>query len=168
MNMMQKREAPAKSAAIRSDIAVREAVPRDAEVLAALLAQMDDEPSETEGFNAALTRQIMADMESYPDFKAYLALDEAGVPVGTFSLMVFCSLSHRGSRQALLDAVVVLRDRRGEGIGEAMLQRALHIAAGSGCYKLSLSSNIKRKEAHRFYERLGFNQHGVSFSIELA
>ncbi|HEV2611376.1 MAG TPA: GNAT family N-acetyltransferase [Noviherbaspirillum sp.] len=168
MNMTQSRDAMTERAGVRSDIAVREAVPGDAEALAVLLAQMDDEPSETEGFNAALTRQIMADMESYPDFKAYLALDEAGVPVGTFSLMVFCSLSHHGSRQALLDAVVVSRERRGEGVGEAMLQRALHIAAGSGCYKLSLSSNIKRKDAHRFYERLGFSQHGVSFGIELA
>jgi GNAT superfamily N-acetyltransferase len=168
MNMTRNREAVAQMNDVRTDIAVREAVPGDAEVLAGLLAQMDDEPSETEGFSAALTRQIMADMRSYPDFKAYLALDEAGVPAGTFSLMVFCSLSHRGSRQALLDAVVVCRERRGQGIGEAMLQRALHIAAGSGCYKLSLSSNIKRKDAHRFYERLGFSQHGVSLSIELA
>ncbi|WP_334189381.1 GNAT family N-acetyltransferase [Noviherbaspirillum sp.] len=168
MNMRRHTEGVAESTGVRSDIAVREAVAGDAEVLARLLAQMDDEPSETDGFNAALTRQIMADMKSYPDFKAYLALDEAGVPVGTFSLMVFCSLSHRGSRQALLDAVVVCRERRGQGVGEAMLQRALHIAAGSGCYKLSLSSNIKRKDAHRFYERLGFSQHGVSLSIELA
>ena|SRR6478672_369169 len=155
------------SAGVRSDIAVREAVPGDAEVLGALLAEMDDDASEAEGFNASLTRQIMTDMATYPDFKAYLALDEKGTAVGTFSLMVFCSLSHLGTRQALLDAVVVTRHQRGQGVGEAMLQRALHIASASGCYKLSLSSNIKREAAHRFYERLGFAQHGVSFSVYL-
>jgi hypothetical protein len=32
---------------------------------------------------------------------------------------------------------------------------------------MSLSSNLKRGHAHRFYERIGFAQHGISFSILL-
>ena len=30
-----------------------------------------------------------------------------------------------------------------------------------------LSSNLKRERAHRFYEKLGFTQHGVSFEVGL-
>jgi GNAT superfamily N-acetyltransferase len=147
------------------DIVVREVVADDAEVLAALMLEMDDEPKRVP--DGAQMREVMADMAAYPDFRAYLALDRTGAPVGTFSLMIFRSPSHQGARQAMLDAVVVARSHRGQGVGGAMLRQALHIAAASGCYKMTLSSNLKRVDAHRFYEDLGFRQHGISFSIPL-
>lgn len=146
-------------------IVVREAGPDDADTLAALMAEMDDEADAR--VDAGHMRKIMANMAAYPDFRAYLALSDTGTPVGTFTLMVFSSPSHGGARQAMLDAVVVTRSRRGQGVGGAMLQHALNIAAASGCYKMTLSSNLKRVDAHRFYEDLGFRQHGISFSIPL-
>jgi GNAT superfamily N-acetyltransferase len=148
-------------------VTIRRAVPGDAEVLAALLSEMDGEQDASHRFSPTLATKIMETMERYPEFHAYLALDEHGVPVGTFSLMVFSSLSHGGSRQAMLDAVVVTHSQRGRGVGEAMLKQALNLAAASGCYKMSLSSNLKRADAHRFYERLGFSQHGISFNLSL-
>jgi GNAT superfamily N-acetyltransferase len=148
-----------------ADVTVREANPHDANQLAALLAEMDDEPERR--MDAEHMRKIMAEMASYPDFRVYLALDSAGAAVGTFSLMAFISPSHGGARQAMLDAVVVTRSRRGQGVGRTMLQHALNIAAAAGCYKMTLSSNLKRVDAHRFYEDIGFRQHGISFSIPL-
>jgi GNAT superfamily N-acetyltransferase len=147
------------------EISIREASPHDADTLVALLAEMDDEPERR--MDAAHMREIMADMAAYPDFRAYLALDDSGAAVGTFTLMVFTSPSHDGARQAMLDSVVVTRSRRGQGVGRAMLRHALNMAAASGCYKMTLSSNLKRVDAHRFYEDLGFRQHGISFGIPL-
>lgn len=149
-------------------ITVREAGTEDAEVLARLQAEMDDRTLVGDAYEVAAMREVLLDMAAYPFFKAYLVQDANGEVVGTFSLLVFGSPSHQGTRQALLDAVVVTRSRRGEGIGEAMLNEALRIASDAGCYKMMLSSNLKRMDAHRFYERLGFSQHGVGFSILLS
>ena len=38
--------------------------------------------------------------------------------------------------------------------------------SAAGCYKMALSSNLKREAAHRFYDSLGFGRHGYSFLIE--
>jgi GNAT superfamily N-acetyltransferase len=46
-----------------------------------------------------------------------------------------------------------------------MMDEAAAIARGKGCYKLILSSNLKREAAHAFYESLGFERHGYSFRI---
>ncbi len=35
----------------------------------------------------------------------------------------------------------------------------------AGCYKMSLSSNLKRAQAHAFYESIGFEKHGYSFWV---
>lgn len=149
------------------NIELREAILADADTLAALLSEMDgDGPRHAPDFDGKHMREILADMAAYPDFRAYLAFDQ-DEPVGSFSLMIFSSPSHQGMRQATLDAVVVTRSRRGAGIGEAMIRRALQIAAAAGCYKMALSSDLKRADAHHFYESIGFRQHGISFCMPL-
>ena len=148
-------------------IEIRLAIDADLPHLVRLMAEMDDADVDPRDEGAAaMIRATMATMTRYPDFKIYVLL-EAGLPVASFSLMIFCSPSHNGALQALLDAVVVQRDRRSAGLGAIMLEHAMHRAAAAGCYKLMLSSNIRRTNAHRFYEGFGFSQHGISFSIDV-
>jgi hypothetical protein len=35
------------------------------------------------------------------------------------------------------------------------------------CYKMTLSSRLKREAAHRFYESLGFRKYEFSYRVEL-
>jgi GNAT superfamily N-acetyltransferase len=149
------------------EIELRIATQDDAALLAALQAEMDDgDPAAITDVDAAAMRNALAAMAGYPNFQAYI-VHEDGQPVASFTLMVFASPSQGGQPQALLDAVVVSRSYRGRGIGEAMVREALLMASQAGCYKLILSSNLKRRDAHRFYEQLGFRQHGISYGMQL-
>jgi GNAT superfamily N-acetyltransferase len=47
------------------------------------------------------------------------------------------------------------------------MESALNYAKEKGCYKMSLSSNLRREKAHQFYESLGFKKHGFSFLMDL-
>ena len=76
-------------------------------------------------------------------------------------------LAHHGAPSAVVESVCVDQSLRGRGIGRAMMVFALEQAAGRGCYKLTLSSNLRREDAHAFYRSLGFEQHGISFRTEL-
>ncbi|MDY7021555.1 MAG: hypothetical protein SWJ54_09355 [Cyanobacteriota bacterium] len=49
-----------------------------------------------------------------------------------------------------------------------MIRAALKLSAEAGCYKVTLSSNLHRDHAHKFYESLGFQQHGAEGSIRQA
>ena len=152
---------------MNSNIDIRVALAKDAAVLADLLAEMDDAPAQSDPvFGAEQMREVLADMAAHADFRAYLMLED-GRAIGSFSLMIFRSPAHCGSRQALLDAVVVARAQRGRGLGKIMITHALQLASAAGSYKMSLSSSQKRTAAHRFYESLGFTQHGISFSLPL-
>jgi GNAT superfamily N-acetyltransferase len=142
-------------------LAIRPAIDEDLPLITRLLAEMDGAAPLPPARAAAIFRE----MARYPFHRCYLAFD-GDEPVGTFSLVVFPTLVHDGKREALVDGVVVTAARRGEGIGAAMMREAMRLAAEAGCYKLALSSNAKRADAHRFYEALGFTRHGVSFSID--
>ena len=62
----------------------------------------------------------------------------------------------RGGLCAEIESVHVHPDHRGTGVGGALLRDAIDRARGLGCYRVQLTSNVARPDAHRFYERLGF------------
>ena len=57
-----------------------------------------------------------------------------------------------------IGGLVVDQDRRGNGIGKALMQKVEHWAKTIGLLEIRLRSNIIRTEAHMFYEKLGFKK----------
>lgn len=94
-----------------------------------------------------------------------LAEDPDGQPVATLVLYILPLLAHGCAPEAVVESVVVHPAVQGGGIGRALLHEAMRRAAGAGCYKLVLSSNLRRTGAHSFYDRLGFERHGISFVV---
>jgi len=77
------------------------------------------------------------------------------------------NLGHRGTSSAIVEVLVVHHDWRGMGMGKKMMDFAVRECRKRKCYKISLSSNLQREIAHRFYESLGFKRHGYSCYIDL-
>jgi GNAT superfamily N-acetyltransferase len=105
-------------------------------------------------------------MQSYPNYKVYIAENEEEI-IGTFALLIMDNLAHQGTPSGVVEDVAVRTDLQGQGIGKKMMEFALEKCREAGCYKMSLSSNLRRKEAHAFYESLGFEKHGFSFLMEI-
>ena len=142
-------------------IALRRAVADDLPVVMALLAELapDEAPLPPER-----AREIFARIQAMPRMAVWLC-ERDGAVVGTYSMLVMENLGHRGAPLAIVECVVVTAAARGGRLGEAMMRHAMARAAEAGCYKLALSSNNRRVDAHRFYRRLGFAPHGLSFAI---
>jgi GNAT superfamily N-acetyltransferase len=90
-----------------------------------------------------------------------------GEVVGTFQLSVIPHLSHVGRPVAQLESVHVAGARRSRGIGAQMVRWAIDEARRQGCHRLQLTSDRRRVEAHRFYERLGFLATHEGFKLKL-
>ena len=85
-----------------------------------------------------------------------VAENDAGEIIGTFQLSFIQYLTHQGSIRAQIESVRVREDQRGKGIGEKMIQWAINRAKEKGAHLLQLTSDKKRPDAIRFYEKLGF------------
>jgi GNAT superfamily N-acetyltransferase len=108
---------------------------------------------------------ILEKMSKYPDYHLYIAKFEGEI-IGSFALLIMDNLAHFGSPSAIVEDVVVSDKYQNNGIGKIMMEFAMEKAKAKGCYKMVLSSNLKRLDAHRFYENLGFEKHGFSFVVE--
>ena len=61
----------------------------------------------------------------------------------------------------------VRADLRGQGVGAALFTWAVEEARRRGCGLVQLTTDTRRPEAHRFYERLGFTASHVGFKLQL-
>lgn len=144
-------------------IAIREITEIDLPYILGLYAQPEMDNGKVLSIEDAKT--IFNRMQKYPDYKVYVA-ELNNTIIGTFALLIMDNLAHCGTSSGIVEDVAVDENCHGKGIGKYMMQYAMQICREKGCYKLVLSSNIKRKNAHQFYESLGFKQHGISFSID--
>jgi GNAT superfamily N-acetyltransferase len=70
-------------------------------------------------------------------------------PWEPFALLIMDNLVHHGSPSGIVEGVAVDPEFQGQGIGRQMMQVAMAQCQAAGCYKLSLSTNLRRKDAHR-------------------
>jgi ribosomal protein S18 acetylase RimI-like enzyme len=57
---------------------------------------------------------------------------------------------------ALIEDVVVDEAARGQGVGQALILRAVELAADAGARSVELTSRPSRVAANRLYQSLGF------------
>ena len=145
---------------------VRLAVEADLPRLVELLAQLAPDNPDREDTSSPLPYGYHLVFRQMMDARQQLFVaDIRGKVVGTLVLVVVPNLSHQGTPYAIIENVVVDENQRSKGIGEALIRRAVDEARVAGCYKVSLTSNKRRLDAHRFYERLGFERSHEAFRI---
>jgi len=100
------------------------------------------------------------------DNQLFVATDGDAV-VGTFQLTFIPNLTGRGALRVKVESVKVSAARRSQGIGARMMAHAETVARARGARLLELTSNGKRTDAHRFYERIGYDQSHKGFKKAL-
>lgn len=140
----------------------REASKADLQDILRLHAQPEMDDGQV--LSVAEAERVLDRMARYPDYRLYVAIRGDHI-LGTFALLIMDNLGHQGAPSGVIEDVVVDPQCQGQGIGKAMMQYALGLCGEKRCYKVALSSNLKRERAHAFYESLGFERHGYSFKV---
>lgn len=106
------------------------------------------------------------EIEEDPNNELIIAESEDGI-VGTFQLTYTPSLSFQGSKRCTVESVRVDAKLRGQGIGREMMSWAIDRAKEKGCVSIQLTTNSERKDAHRFYAKLGFKNTHMGMKLSL-
>lgn len=152
--------------AIKDDVVVRVAQRRDVPEMVTLLRE------------GSLTPEAYADTDLDRVYEAWdeimldpnaeiLVLDLDGRVVGVAQLNYMRHLSRGGLRRCLVENVFIAGSFRGQGLGAVLMESCLDMARARGCGLIQLISNKARTDAHRFYQRLGFEASHVGMKLYL-
>lgn len=115
------------------------------------VGKREDLPDALPPIYAETFRKIVSDPNAY-----LMVAELDGVVVGTFHLTLITYLAAKGREDAQIEAVHVAEKLRGQQIGTQMMKWAIDFARARNCRRLQLTTDKRRADSHRFYERLGF------------
>jgi len=141
------------------DLTIRPVEAKDGEALANLMTQLGYETRASEMQMRMET--ILAD-KHYATFVAVSGRKVCGM-IGTFA----CYTYEHNNPSARILALVVSDEMRGRGVGHALIAAAEKDLAQKNIRRVAVNTHFERKEAHEFYEKLGYKKNGFRFVKEL-
>lgn len=146
-----------------TEVIIRRARLEDVDDIVAMLA---DDPLGVKRERPGDPRYAEAFAALDTDPRQLLAVAEVdGEVVGTLQLTFIPGLSRVGTTRALIESVRVRSDQRGGGLGKRMIEWSIEAAKQAGCGLIQLTTDASRADAHRFYERLGFQATHVGMKL---
>ena len=144
---------------------IRLATEADIPCIIELYQELNTTPYQTRHDRSPSTeecRRVFAEISAFPRHELVVA-EESGNVIGTLVLLIVPNLSHGALPWALVENMVVTHRYRHRGVGKMLMDFVLKRARNAGCYKTTLSSNKKRRSAHRFYRSVGFESSAIGF-----
>ncbi|MDL4842356.1 GNAT family N-acetyltransferase [Aquibacillus rhizosphaerae] len=152
-----------------TEIKFRIATEKDLDYIVTLLAD-DDLGSKRENNDYPLPNSYIKAFEaitSDPNNELVVACDGNQV-VGVQQITFTPYITYQGGWRATIEGVRTSASVRGKGVGTKLIKWAIQRAAERGCHLVQLTTDKKRSEALRFYERLGFiaTHEGLKLKIQ--
>ena len=146
---------PGGAASAHPRLAVRRAGPRDAERIGELLHDFNSEFGEETPGPEALARRIRQLLEAEE-----VAVLVAGLPAQGLAVLRFRPSLWKDALDCYLEELYVVPDRRGQGIGQTLMEASIEFARAQGAVDMHLATSEDDVAARALYERLGFNNRG--------
>lgn len=139
--------------------------------LPAIVALLDDDDLSRGREDASLPldsryEQAFFEIAGDPNQRLIVA-EREGEILGTMQLSFLPGIAFRGGWRGQIEAVRIARAARGSGLGTQMIEWAVEQCRARGCRFAQLTSKLDRVDAHRFYERMGWQRSHAGFKLQL-
>ncbi|WP_430967959.1 GNAT family N-acetyltransferase [Spongiimicrobium sp. 2-473A-2-J] len=107
-------------------------------------------------------------IDADPNQELVVMENEGQQIIGTLQLSLIPYLTYQGGIRAQIEAVRVHEDHRGKGIGQKLFEWAIARAKERRAHVVQLTTDKKRPEALKFYEKLGFKASHEGMKLHLS
>lgn len=138
-------------------ITIKQIEPQDLPALNQLYHELMGTPPNEQHMNAQQMQKTFQQMKKQGQYYVLGAYDQDKL-VGSVMGVECMDLMGSCEPFMVVENVIVSERVRRQGVGQKLMLKIEHIAKDLGCAYIILVSGDQRKEAHRFYEKLGFRE----------
>lgn len=133
----------------------------DSKELYELICDLEEKMLSYEKFYDILNEQLQDRQHYY-----FLLCEDEERVLGILNLRFERQLHHAGPVAEILEFYTV-PDKRRQGLGNGLFEKAVEIAKEFGCRQIEADCSRRREETHRFYERHGMETSHIKFTMAL-
>lgn len=139
---------------VQAPVTIRRAFAADREIIYQMICGLENMVLDRPGFDAAFDRNIAS-----PGISYFLA-EQDGKPLGMISCHIQ-PLLHHAALVSEIQEMYVEPEYRSQRVGSALMDHVTAFAKGEGAIQMEVTSRATREQAHRFYQREGFEKSHV-------
>ena len=140
---------------------IRTATKNDIPIILSLLYELDrpkpDKDSDLDFFRTLVQKQLTDSDKTI----LVAEIDDVTV-VGRMSIVFLPRLNQLES-EIYVPELIISKNYQNQGIGTMLLHSSISLAKKRNCNRIRLESGFNRKEAHKFYQKFGFEKTSFSF-----
>jgi len=143
------------------ELSIREASDKDIPSILNLLYELE-RPQPLDDKEIKLFKNKIHDYFS-DSKKVILVVEQDKKIVGLVSL-IYLQRLNRAKLEMYIPELIVTEKLRYSGIGKKLMEYCIDLAKKKKCYRMRLESGNQRKESHKFYKSIGFEQSALTFT----
>ena len=143
------------------EISIKKAIDKDIPFILEILYELDRPKPINDKEIKVFENKIMGYF-SDPQKTIVLAKQDSKI-VGLTSI-IFLSRLNRTKLEMYIPELIVTKQFRNFGIGKKLIKYCIDLAKKKDCYRIRLESGNQRKESHKFYKSIGFEQSALTFT----
>jgi len=149
------------------NIRIREATEKDTKDIGVLIELLYDlgRPKPQNDSDVDKFRTLVKKYITDSDKKILVAELDKEI-VGMVSI-VFLSRLNQTTLEMYIPDLVIHEKYQSKGIGKKLMNSCISLAKEKKCHRIRLESGHQRKDSHKFYEHLGFEQPALFFAKNL-
>ena len=146
-------------------ICIRPAKKNDVPLILGLLYELG-RPKPKKDSDVDTFRKLVKKQMSDSD-KTILIAESNDVNVVGMASIIFLPRLNQKNYELYIPELIVTEKFQKKGIGIKIIDACVSLAKKKKCHKIRLESGLSRKEAHKFYKKLGFESKSFSFTKNL-
>jgi len=142
-------------------LSIREATEKDVPSILSLLYELE-RPQPLDDKEIKIFKKKIHNYFS-DSTKNILVAEQDEKIVGVVTI-IYLQRLNRAKLEMYIPELVVTEKLRFSGIGTQMMKHCMDVAKKKKCYRIRLESGNQRRDSHKFYKSIGFEQSALTFT----
>ena len=143
------------------EISIKKATDKDIPFILELLYELDRPKPINDREIKVFENKIMG---YFLDLQKTIILAKQDSKIVGLTSIIFLSRLNRTKLEMYIPELIVTTQLRHFGIGKKLIKYCIDLAKKKDCYRIRLESGNQRKESHKFYKSIGFEQSALTFT----